>query len=86
MSPGLATMLCQKRQRGGEKTRGGRVTDIFNEKNSPSGSTPPHSPDLCPPINIPYTVSGRHQKAMGGSPFYIPGRLAFSKVRDVCLN
>lgn len=36
-----------------EVQEGSRVTDGFNKKNSPSGSTPPQSPDLWPPINIP---------------------------------
>ena len=53
VSPGLLTMPQQKKQSEGKKTGEGRVTDGFNKKNSPSGSAPPHSTDLWPPINIP---------------------------------
>lgn len=59
-----------------EVLEGSGVTDGFN-KNSPSGSTPPQSLDLWPPINIS-TIW--RTTTMGGSPFSFRG----DKLLTVC--
>lgn len=85
VSPGLPTMLWQKRQKEGGRKRGeGRVTDGFNKKNSPSGSTPPHSPWPVAPNKHPIYLADTRPQWVG--PLSRSGRLTLNNECGVCLN
>lgn len=63
-SPGLPTMLREERCK-----QGSTIIDGFS-KNSASGSTPPQSSDLWPPINIPAIWQTQRERRVG-PPFSI---------------